>query len=145
MNGLGYLWIGVAYLGVYSAGTWLLDGHPLARSIFGNTGLLLPPIAVSVIILRRRPKWVGCQRLFWDTFGIGVALWAIGHLGWTYDEIVLGRGSWLRWHTVFSLCGGIGPLIALLARPHRGTCEENAGTVDDCLEENICHLCGSGC
>ena len=27
---------------------------------------------------------------------------------------------WLKWHTVFSLCGGIAPLIALLARPHRG-------------------------
>ncbi len=28
--------------------------------------------------------------------------------------------SWLRWHTLFSICAGIGPLIALLARPHRG-------------------------
>ena len=25
-----------------------------------------------------------------------------------------------RWHTLFSICAGIGPLIALLARPHRG-------------------------
>ena len=65
----------------------------------------------------------------WDTFGIGVALWAIGHVGFAYDEIVLGRVSWLEWHTVFSLCGGICPLIALLARPHRGARPESAGTV----------------
>src|SRR5204862_7984964 len=31
------------------------------------------------------------------------------------------RVSWVQWHTMFSLCGGIGPVVALLARPHRGT------------------------
>ena len=34
--------------------------------------------------------------------------------------IVLRHESWLQWHTLFSLCGGIGPLIALFARPHAG-------------------------
>jgi PAS domain S-box-containing protein len=128
MTGLGSLWFGLAYLCVYAAGTWLLHDYPLARSIFGNAGLILPPVLVCVIILRRRPRWFGCHRLFWDTFGIGVALWAIGHIGWTYDEIVVGRASWLRWHTVFSLCGGIGPLVALFARPHRGVRSESVGT-----------------
>src|SRR5512141_2952408 len=123
----GSLWFGLAYLLLYMAGGWLLDGHPLARAVFGNVGLLGAPLLVCAIILRRRRTWTGCHRLFWDTFGIGVALWAIGHVGFAYDEIVLGRVSWLEWHTVFSLCGGICPLIALLARPHRGARPESAG------------------
>ncbi len=88
-----------------------------------------PPIAVCAIILRRRSRWDGCQRLFWDTIAIGIGLWIIGHFGWAFDEMFLGRQSWLQWHTVFSLCGGIGPLIALLARPHRGVRSDEVGTV----------------
>ena len=30
---------------------------------------------------------------------------------------------WVQWHTMFSLCGGIGPLVALLALPHRGAAQ----------------------
>ena len=40
-----------------------------------------------------------------------------------------GRGrppSWVQWHTMFSLCGGLGPLVAFLARPHRGARETHA-------------------
>ena len=116
-----YLAIGGGYVVLCAAAGWLLRGHPFALSVFGNISLLLPPIAVCAIILRRRRNWVGCHRLFWDTFAIGVALWIIGHIGWAYEAVVLDRQSWVRWHTVFSLCGGIGPLIALFARPHRGT------------------------
>ena len=114
---------------MYAAVGWVLRDHPLALSLFGNAGLLAPPITVCVLVLRRRSRWVGCQRLFWDTVGISVALWCIGHLGWAFDEIVRGRQSWLQWHTLFSLCGEIGPLIALLARPHRGVRSSDVGTV----------------
>jgi len=76
---------------------------------------------VLAVILRRRRLWAGCQRLFWDIIAIGMVLWIVGHLGWTYGQLVLQQQAWLKWHTLFSLCAGIGPLIALLAWPHRGT------------------------
>ena len=37
-----------------TAAGWALRGQPFALSVFGNVGLLLPPIAVCAIILRRR-------------------------------------------------------------------------------------------
>jgi hypothetical protein len=55
-----------------------------------------------------------------------MALWIVGHFGWAFDLIVQHEQSWLQWHTLFSLCAGIGPLIALLARPHKGV---RAGSV----------------
>ncbi|HEX6975034.1 MAG TPA: hypothetical protein VF147_11560, partial [Vicinamibacterales bacterium] len=129
MSGQRYVFLGVAYLVVYLAGGWLLHDHPLPLALFGNAGLLVPPILTCALILRRRKSWTGSHKLFWSTFGIGVGLWTIGHIGWAYDYIVHGRVSWLAWHTVFSLCGGIGPLVALLARPHRGARPEGAATV----------------
>jgi PAS domain S-box-containing protein len=126
---LSYLSIGLGYVVLYAAVGWALRDHRFALSLFGNVGLLLPPITVCAIILRRRGRWDGCQRLFWDTIAIGLGLWIIGHLGWAFEEIFLGRQSWLEWHTVFSLCGGIMPLIALLARPHRGVRRDAVGSV----------------
>jgi PAS domain S-box-containing protein len=114
------LTIGLAYLIVYVAIGPALAPYPVARSIYGAVGLLLPATAVAVIIGRRRREWAGCQRLFWDTIGIGMILWSIGHIGWAFGEIVLRRPTWLQWHTLFSLCGGAAPLIALVAEPHRG-------------------------
>ena len=111
---------GILYVVLYAAGGLLFRGHPLAQSIYGNVGLLVPAIAVCVIILRRRSEWAGVQRLFWDTFLLGMVLWIIGHVGWAFSDLVLRRPSWLQWHTMFSLCGGLGPLVALIARPHRG-------------------------
>ena len=35
-------------------------------------------------------------------------------------ELIDKHPSWLEWHTIFSLCGGLGPFIALVAAPHRG-------------------------
>ena len=121
--------IGLGYVLAYAAMGWLLRDHALARSIFGMVGLLVPPIGVCVVILRRRAEWAGCQRLFWDTFAIGAGFWIIGHLGWAFEDLILKRQSWVQWHTVFTLCGGIGPLIALFARPHRGVRSESVGTV----------------
>ena len=124
-----YLLIGLGYVVLYLVVGLLLRGRPLALSVFGNVGLLIPPIAVCVFILRHRRRWEGCQRLFWDTIAISTGLWIIGHFGWAFEQIFFGRQSWLQWHTVFSLCGGIGPLIALLARPHRGVRADAVGTV----------------
>jgi PAS domain S-box-containing protein len=98
----------------YGVVGWALQGRPLAQSLFGNACLIASAGLVPVVILRRRREWAGSQRLFWDVIGVAMALWIIGHIGWTYDH------SWLEWHTLFSICAGIGPLIALLARPHRG-------------------------
>jgi PAS domain S-box-containing protein len=112
--------IGVAYLIVYAVVGRMLSVHPTALAIYGAIGLLIPAGLVIAIIVKRRREWAGCQRLFWDTVAIGMLLWCIGHLGWVYGALVLGRPSWLQWHTLFSLCGGAGPLVALLARPHRG-------------------------
>lgn len=117
--------IGLSYLLLYAAGAWLLRAHPFARSIFGHLGLLIPAVTVCVLVVKRREQWRGCQRLFWDAVAVGVGLWIVGHLGWAFEEVVLGRSGWLRWHTLFSLCGGIFPLIGLLARPHLG-CREHA-------------------
>jgi len=121
-----YLSVGLGYLLVYLAVGSALAGFPSARSIYGAIGLLLPASSIVIVILRRRSEWAGCQRLFWDTIAIGMVLWCIGHAGWAYGEIVLRRPSWLQWHTLFSLCGGAAPLIALVARPHRGVRSEAA-------------------
>jgi PAS domain S-box-containing protein len=126
---VSYLSIGIGYVIAYACLGWALRDSPLLLSLFGNAGLLAPPVAVCAIVVRRRRHWAGCQRLFWDTFAIGIGLWVIGHLGWAFEEIVLGRHSWLQWHTLFSLCGGIGPLIALLARPHAGVRRDAVGSV----------------
>ena len=117
---MNYLSIGLGYLIVYAAVGAALAGFPTARSVYGAIGLLLPALSVVIVILKRRRQWAGCQRLFWDTIAIGMVLWCIGHVGWAFGELVLKRPSWLQWHTLFSLCGGAGPLIALAARPHRG-------------------------
>ncbi len=126
---VAYRTIGLGYLLLYVACGWLLRGHTTALSVFGTIGMLIPSVAVCVIVLQRRREWRGCQRLFWDTFAIGIGFWVIGHIGWAYDDIILNRASWLDWHTVFSLCGGIGPLIAILAAPHRGVRSQETATV----------------
>jgi PAS domain S-box-containing protein len=117
---VSYLGIGFVYLIVYVAIAQAIAGFPMARSLYGAAGLLLPASAVVAVVLRRRREWAGCQRLFWDTIAIGMLLWSIGHVGWAFSEIVFRESSWLQWHTLFSLCGGAAPLIALQARPHRG-------------------------
>jgi hypothetical protein len=112
--------VGLIAVAGYAVAGWLLGGHPSARALVGNIALTLSAaLAVAIIVWRQR-SWAGCQRLFWNTTAIGVALWIIGHVGWVVDVYKDEPLPWLKWHTVFSLCGGIAPLIALLARPHRG-------------------------
>jgi hypothetical protein len=100
---LVYLSLGLGYILVYAAIGWLLRDQPLALSVFGDIDLLIPPLAVCAVILRRRRAWRGCHRLFWDTVAIGVGLWIVGHLGWTFEHLFLKRQSWLS-GTRFSAC-----------------------------------------
>jgi two-component system NtrC family sensor kinase len=86
-------------------------------------------LAVVAVVFRRRKSWDGAQRLFWDMFAVSQILWAIGEIGFMYGEIVDGRPSWVRWHTMFSLCGGIGPMIAVIGRPDRGVRKPSTGAI----------------
>jgi PAS domain S-box-containing protein len=111
---------GLAFVLAYGVVGWALRGWPLAVSIFGNATLIASAALVPVVILRRRREWTGSQRLFWDVIAVAMTLWIVGHVGWAYYQLAYDEQSWLKWHTIFSICAGIGPLIALLARPHRG-------------------------
>ncbi len=54
----------------------------------------------------------------------------ISVVGWSVDELLLGVStSWLGWHAVFALFGGVAPLLALLAQPHRGAREKVTATI----------------
>jgi PAS domain S-box-containing protein len=124
-----WLAIGVVYSLAYVAAGSLLDGLPTAQLWFRAAALLLPPLAGVVVVVLRRHTWTGCQWLFWATIVLGLMMSAIGQLGWTVDEIMLGRvTSWLGWHAVFALFGAVAPLLALLAQPHRGPRERAAAT-----------------
>jgi PAS domain S-box-containing protein len=118
---MGLVTAGVGLLLLYVAVVWALRDQLLARSIVGNAVLVLSASIVPITVVVRRRHWTGCQRLFWDVIAIAIVLWIIGHLGWAYDQLVYREQVWLKWHTMFSLSAGIGPLVALLARPHLGT------------------------
>ena len=109
------------YLLISATAGWVLRGQPLARTVVGHVTLISAAALVVAVVWRRRRSWSGTQRLFWDILAIGVGLWIVGHVGWAFEDLVLGEGSWVQWHTVFSLSGTIAPLIALLARPHLGS------------------------
>jgi PAS domain S-box-containing protein len=119
-SGLGYLAAGLVFIAGYACVSWLLRERTFAQELFGNAVLVWSASIVVAVTIRRRREWIGCQRLFWDVIGISMALWIVGHLGWTYNLMVLHEQSWVKWHTLFSLSAGAGPLIALLARPHLG-------------------------
>ena len=111
---------GLVFLLLYALAGATLDRDGLALALFGNAAVLCSASLVIWTILRRRREWVGSQRLFWDTIAVGMGVWIVGHLGWAYEYIFKSNPTWLEWHTVFSLSGGAGPLLALMARPHRG-------------------------
>ena len=116
-----YLILGLGYILLHLGVGWLLRDYPVARAVAGNAGLVLSSLLVTAVVAKRRHEWHGCQQLFWSIIGIGMVLWTVGHLGWVYDAFIRHQTSWLDWHTVFSLCGGIAPLVGLLAFPHRGS------------------------
>ncbi|HXH06240.1 MAG TPA: ATP-binding protein [Vicinamibacterales bacterium] len=109
----------LGYVLLFAIGSALLREAPAVRLWFGTIAQLVPIVAAVVTIARRRGEWVGTQRLFWLVIAAGYGLWTAGHAGWMAGRLANGE-SWLGWHTVFTLCGGSAPLVALAARPHRG-------------------------
>jgi PAS domain S-box-containing protein len=125
---MGWLFVGVLYSSAYAAIGWLLRHQPEVLSWFRAAALLAPPLAGAIVIFRRRHTWRGCQWLFWSTIALGLTMSAMGLTGWAAEEILLGHGTWLAWPAVFALFGGVAPLFALLAQPHRGSREPLAAT-----------------
>ena len=123
-----YLLLGILYLVVYLGAGALLGGHPLARMLVANMLLLGLAASICVVVLRRRRHWEGTQRLFWDGFAAGMTMWCVGQVGFTMGALTDHR-SWVQWHTMFSLCGGIGPVVAMLARPYLGSRKSSAWAV----------------
>jgi len=125
---MAWLFLGVLYSSAYAAIGWLLRGQPEVLSWFRAAALLVPPLTGATVIFRRRHTWRGCQWLFWSTIALGLTMSAMGLTGWAAEEILLGHGTWLAWPAVFALFGGVAPLFALLAQPHRGPREPLAAT-----------------
>jgi PAS domain S-box-containing protein len=127
---MGWLALGAAYSIVYAVIGAYLRPYPDVLPWFRIVALLLPPLAGVAIIARRRHAWAGCQWLFWATLALGLLMSGISVIGWSVDEMMLGIGtSWLGWHAVFALFGGVAPLLALLAQPHRGPREKVTATI----------------
>jgi PAS domain S-box-containing protein len=123
-----WLQLGVLYSGGYALAGWLLRDQPTILSWFRAAALLVPPMTGTVVIVRRRHSWSGCQWLFWVTIALGLSMSAIGLTGWAADELIFRRDTWLAWPAVFALFGAVAPLFALLAQPHRGIREPLAAT-----------------
>jgi PAS domain S-box-containing protein len=125
-----WLALGVAYSLVYAVLGAYLRPFPNVLPWFRIVALLIPPLAGVVIIARRRHAWAGCQWLFWATLALGLLMSGISVVGWSVDEMMLGiESSWLGWHAVFALFGGVAPLLALLSQPHRGPREKVTATI----------------
>src|SRR5262252_4822275 len=123
-----WLLLGVLYSFGYVTAGWLLRDQPIVLGWFRAAALLVPPMTGTIVIVRRRQSWSGCQWLFWATIALGLAMSAIGLTGWAADELMFARETWLAWPAVFALFGGVAPLFALLAQPHRGAREPLAAT-----------------
>jgi PAS domain S-box-containing protein len=123
-----WLAAGVLYSVGYAYAGWVLRDSPLVLSWFRAAALMLPPLAGTVVIFRRRETWAGCQWLFWATIALGLAMSAVGLTGWAVDELMFRRVTWLAWPAVFALFGSVAPLFALLAQPHRGSRDTLAAT-----------------
>ena len=125
-----WLGLGVAYSIIYALIGAYLRPYPDVLPWFRIVALLVPPLAGVAIIARRRHAWAGCQWLFWATLALGLLMSGISVVGWSVDEMLLGVGtSWLGWHAVFALFGGVAPLLALLAQPHKGAREKVTATI----------------
>ncbi len=126
---MGWLAFGAGYSILYAVFGAYLRPFPAVLPWFRIVALLVPPMVGVTVIARRRHSWTGCQWLFWATLALGLLLSAISVVGWSVDEMLLGVStSWLGWHAVFALFGGVAPLLALLAQPHRGARERVAAT-----------------
>jgi len=125
---MGWLAFGIVYSIAYGIGGNLLADQPSALSWFRACALFIPPLTGVMVIVKRRRRWRGCEWLFWATIGLGLMMSAIGLTGWAADELISKKETWLAWPAVFALFGGVAPLFALLAQPHRGAREPLAAT-----------------
>jgi PAS domain S-box-containing protein len=123
-----WLLLGILYSFAYVTLGWFLRDQPTVLGWFRAAALLVPPMTGTIVIVRRRHSWSGCQWLFWATIALGLAMSAIGLTGWAADELMFARDTWLAWPAVFALFGAVAPLFALLAQPHRGAREPLAAT-----------------
>ncbi len=126
---MAWLSFGVLYSIAYALVGSFLRSNSAILPWFRVGALLVPPLAGVLVIVRRRHCWTGCHWLFWATIALGLVMSAIGVVGWTVDELLLGYSApWIAWHAVFALFGGVAPLFALLAQPHRGIRENVTAT-----------------
>jgi PAS domain S-box-containing protein len=126
---MGWLAFGAAYSILYALVGAYLRPYPEVLPWFRIVALLVPPLVGVWVIVRRRHVWLGCQWLFWASIALGLVMSSIGVVGWSVDEMLLGTStSWVGWHAVFALFGGVAPLLALLAQPHRGVREKVTAT-----------------
>jgi PAS domain S-box-containing protein len=127
---MGWLALGAAYSILYAVVGAYLRLSPDVLPWFRIFALLIPPLVGVAVIVRRRHLWAGCQWLFWATLALGLLMSGISVVSWSVDELLLGVStSWLGWHAVFALFGGVAPLLALLAQPHRGVREKVTATI----------------
>ena len=121
---------GLVYAGVYVALTTLIADQGGARLIAGNVALLIPPLVPLFVIARRWRIWRGRQAVFWGAIAAGAALWWVGQIFWSFDELYRAVPlPWLQWYMVLKLCGSAMPAIALVAWPHRHSEAEQTVTV----------------
>ena len=113
--------VAAVYIAVYLLASSLASGSRASVWI-DALGPLLPAVAAITVIVRRRRDWDGAHLVFWTVIAGGLSLWSIGHIGFVRANMLTGTApSWLDWHTTFSLVGGgAAPVLAFLARPHRG-------------------------
>jgi PAS domain S-box-containing protein len=126
---MGWLALGAAYSIAYALLGAYLRPSPAILPWFRIIALSIPPMLGVGVIVRRRHAWTGCQWLFWASLALGLLMSAIGVVGWSVDDLLIGTTtSWVGWHAVFALFGGVAPLLALLAQPHRGVREKVTAT-----------------
>jgi len=109
------------YTLTYLLATWLAQGTAAAVWIRA-AGPLVPALIAIAAIARRRGDWQGAQSVFWAVIAGGFTIWSVAHVAFVQANLLKGtQPDWLDWHTTFSLVGGgAAPLLAFLARPHRG-------------------------
>src|SRR5258708_17687270 len=117
---MSWLLLGVLYSFAYVIAGWTLRDQPLMLGWFRAAALLVPPMTGTMVIVRRRHAWSGCQWLFWATIALGLAMSAIGLTGWAADELMFARHAWLAWPAVFAPFGPGAPLFPPLAHPPPG-------------------------
>ena len=127
---MGWLGLGVAYSVIYAVLGAYLRPFPNILPWFRIVALLIPPLA-GVVDHRTTPPCLGRvpMAVLGDARARAVDV-GISVVGWSVDEMLLGNeSSWLGWHAVFALFGGVAPLLALLAQPHRGPREKVTATI----------------